>query len=843
MTALHTFYQYPVVCRYPRSLVRMLLDARALSNEVDSEGRAPLHIAAACGTVKQLLFKELLWHGEADVNQGNADGDTPLHLVLQSVRDAAKKLSCVKRLLQVKALPLNENCSGQSALDLAHQQSTQAGGRQLQALLQRVAHGNAAVLSSSTDSVSEEELEDDDDQAREEAFTSETVLLQQEAAAMPARRFEKKLAILVSNANFIRYARFDGDEATALEAALQKIGFEVTMHEDLDRATMSDVFSLRYLDTYVSTLLFIAVLSHGIEDEDGDLLLAAKDSDPEIRSSHVRLTSLFEHLDANASDKLDSVVLLDCCRESRLHTTFQSQSKFAKQLREKKQPAASSGSPWSFSKPSSASCFIVYACDPGTLAAASNTQHKDKRLDNFMEAVIHHIGTPGKAVREVFESIVKHTMESTKEKQRPWVSDCLRHPLMLVDFHGAGAACAACGKAATKSKETSGWNGRLRYALSRRHWKCAAAFLADDMQLLEQRDGRGQTPLQSLAYEAQLQPLQYLLKAGANVNARTRNGFTALHQAVWSGTKGIQQDGHACVCLLLEAHASINAQSDRGTTPLHNAVGVVCGAPAWFSGNVFEQRRRNKIRGRFPMRAKREDEFASAGKDIVILLLAAGASVNVMERKDGCVDPQDSIRRSFGYTPLCFAVKYGNTWATRLLLERAADANVVADCYGNTPLLLALSSGAARVDMEIIRMLLSGRADVEHSEHTGTCPIHQAAGKGVHFIEALIDAQANPHVLNEHGESCLHTAARLAPKDQVLPIMRFLLLLGLDPAAKKVSGTTAADMCRSSGKLEAACMLDAAAAGTCAAASKASCAASDELSEAFRRYFSRCVGR
>lgn len=71
-------------------------------------------------------------------------------------------------------------------------------------------------------------------------------------------------------------------------------------------------------------------------------------------------------------------------------------------------------------------------------------------------------------------------------------------------------------------------------------------------------------PLWTAAYFRQHEILDFLLKQGAQVNARTRRGETALHGAVAGGDRAIVER-------LLAAGAEVNAPNEQGATPLHRA--------------------------------------------------------------------------------------------------------------------------------------------------------------------------------------------------------------------------------------------------------------------------------
>lgn len=88
------------------------------------------------------------------------------------------------------------------------------------------------------------------------------------------------------------------------------------------------------------------------------------------------------------------------------------------------------------------------------------------------------------------------------------------------------------------------------------------------------RDYRGTTPLMDLCYgfegENILRPKEYkscfneLVHHGANVNAKSKDGQTALHISAGLGSSFLIE-------LLLSAGANPNLQDKRGNTPLHEA--------------------------------------------------------------------------------------------------------------------------------------------------------------------------------------------------------------------------------------------------------------------------------
>ena len=93
------------------------------------------------------------------------------------------------------------------------------------------------------------------------------------------------------------------------------------------------------------------------------------------------------------------------------------------------------------------------------------------------------------------------------------------------------------------------------------------------MAVCHSRGGNGGTALMSAARSYRSEVVRFLLEHGADVNARTHDGLTALHTAAGE-TPSLPERQAECVRLLLEAGANPDAASASGETPLM--------AAAWF---------------------------------------------------------------------------------------------------------------------------------------------------------------------------------------------------------------------------------------------------------------------
>ena len=82
------------------------------------------------------------------------------------------------------------------------------------------------------------------------------------------------------------------------------------------------------------------------------------------------------------------------------------------------------------------------------------------------------------------------------------------------------------------------------------------------MQILRQEKKADDTPLHSAARFGNADTVTDLLKAGANIEAKDKNGETPLHSAVISNNA-------ETVTALLNAGADIESRDNDGATPLH----------------------------------------------------------------------------------------------------------------------------------------------------------------------------------------------------------------------------------------------------------------------------------
>jgi ankyrin repeat protein len=215
-----------------------------------------------------------------------------------------------------------------------------------------------------------------------------------------------------------------------------------------------------------------------------------------------------------------------------------------------------------------------------------------------------------------------------------------------------------------------------------------------------------ESELQKAAQDRDLEKVRSLLRAGATVEERSRDGYSPLHLAA-------ARDAREVAAVLLEAGATVDAGSFSSETALHYAA-------------------------------------ASGALEVAALLLSRGAAVNA--------------RSTNGATPLCHAAKRGHMAMVELLLANGADMDLKE--FDMTPLYMAIMRGkyemanyliekgssvnngelaaAARAGQKDIALTLMERGADVNQVTGGTCALILASSNGdLEMVQFLVEHGAN----------------------------------------------------------------------------------------------------
>jgi ankyrin repeat protein len=260
--------------------------------------------------------------------------------------------------------------------------------------------------------------------------------------------------------------------------------------------------------------------------------------------------------------------------------------------------------------------------------------------------------------------------------------------------------------------------------------------------------------------------VQQLLRRGADVNARTEDGTTALMLATTTGDIKLLR-------MLLDHKANVNAKNTAGATALMWAVGDPDKVRALLDRGADVNARADS--GRTPLMIAVGNPGA---RDVVKLLIEKGADIRHQqngftvlmaagEGDDAAVvrlllakGADAKARNRVGWTALHAAALAGDRDMAEALLAHGADVNARETFQGRTPLLWAAAGGRTN----LVRLFLDRGADAKVKESfSGTTALICAAASergDLGLINLLLDKGADPGVKDDHGDAAFDWARK-----------------------------------------------------------------------------------
>jgi len=255
------------------------------------------------------------------------------------------------------------------------------------------------------------------------------------------------------------------------------------------------------------------------------------------------------------------------------------------------------------------------------------------------------------------------------------------------------------------------------------------------------RDSDGTTPLMLAADNDQVDAIDVLLRAGANVRAEDGNGLLAIHYAALSG-------GLRTFAPLVHAGAYINSRTSRehDRTPL-----------------VLATRADNLAQVKLILSLRGAVNYSDEDRETPLMYAAALPTPAILEALLAAPHVRVNARDSAGNTALSWAAMSRQpdvATAVALLLKAGAETDS-KDAEGRTPLLLAAAGSKAAV-----QALLAAGADVQAIDSDDRSALMIAAEhERADIVPLLLHAGAGVSQADSSGRTALHIAALNASPD------------------------------------------------------------------------------
>ena len=286
----------------------------------------------------------------------------------------------------------------------------------------------------------------------------------------------------------------------------------------------------------------------------------------------------------------------------------------------------------------------------------------------------------------------------------------------------------------------------------------------------------GQTALMWATPEHHTAVVEELVRHGADVHARSKNGFTALMFAA-------QQGDADCAHILIGAGANVNdVMPKSGLTPLiiasamghADAVALLLDNGA--DPNAADARGYTSLHlvvrdSNYGIDLKSKDAVVR----IVRSLLARGAKPNVRFKQERSTSKTVTEIVLQGATPLLLAAEVNNLDAVKALVEAGADPLIPTE-QGTTPLIMAGGAGTdvlrprspeeRAMAVETAKYLVEHGADVNAAGQFGWTALHAAAYQGLNdVVEFLASKGAKIDAKDSFGQTPLSISMSVLVKD------------------------------------------------------------------------------
>jgi uncharacterized caspase-like protein/peptidoglycan hydrolase-like protein with peptidoglycan-binding domain len=249
--------------------------------------------------------------------------------------------------------------------------------------------------------------------------------------AASSAQADRRIALVIGNGAYTQAAPLTNpaNDARAVAAALERLGFEVVSGFDMSNADLRKAVR-SFADKLVGAdvaLFFYA--GHGLQVAGENYLIpvdAAIRSEADLDFNAVKMDLVSRQMDREAKVK---IIMLDACRDN----------PFQKELTRSMGKTRSATVKQGLAEISNAGgTLIAFATDPGSVALDGDGKHSP-----FTTALLKHIETPGVEIGLIMRRVTKDVFELTGERQRPWTNASLTGELYLKPGDTAGTPPSA----------------------------------------------------------------------------------------------------------------------------------------------------------------------------------------------------------------------------------------------------------------------------------------------------------------------------------------------------------------------------------------------------------------
>ncbi len=288
------------------------------------------------------------------------------------------------------------------------------------------------------------------------------------------------------------------------------------------------------------------------------------------------------------------------------------------------------------------------------------------------------------------------------------------------------------------------------------HWaavggcpQCAELLLSQgEHPKIDDATPDGVTPLILAAGVSEPEVMQVMLKAGADPNAKTKSGHTALHAAAQAGCLPSAK-------MLLKAGAKPGPLQVDGEPPMALAAG---------NGDA-------KMVKLLLDSGAALDWTANNGGSI-LHFAANGGNTDILQLALARL-PKEAIDRisKQGTTPLMVAAEKGNVAFVQGLIDAGADATQRSGVHASLGDVAAIHYAAMKARFEVVQLLLQNSVPPDQTTGRGLTPLMLAAGVGdLASVKVLLKAGARVNMSDRERVTALHYAARRG-QPAVVPLL------------------------------------------------------------------------